>query len=128
MSFPAYETLSRDIDLGFARWKVYMRLVHGGVLNHATPAEVKAESLAEGIVWRNRRGRSVRLSPRKVRDALDWLVDRGYLVEHGRDPRGVRLLTLCWAMADVASKPPASEESRTRQGEIPFRFPPTVQK
>jgi hypothetical protein len=29
---------------------------------------------------------------------LDWLVSRGYLVEHERDDRGVRRFTLAWSL------------------------------
>lgn len=88
MSFPAYECFGKDIQLGFARWKVYMHLVHGPVLNFVTPVEVKVAALEA----------SLRMSPRKVIDALDWLADRGYIVEHGRHERRVRSLTLAWTL------------------------------
>ncbi len=45
MSFPAYESFGKDIQLGFARWRVYMHLVHGPVLNFVTPTDVKVAGL-----------------------------------------------------------------------------------
>lgn len=43
------------------------------------------------------------MSPRKVRDALDWLTARGFLVEHGRDSRGVRRLSIAYAVERPAA-------------------------
>lgn len=88
VSFPAYEVFGKDIQLGFARWRVYMHLVHGPVLNFVTPTEVKVAGLAV----------TLKMSPRKVIDALDWLAQRGYIVEQGRHERRVRSLTLAWTL------------------------------
>lgn len=92
MSCPAYEQLGKDIRLGYASWRCYMRLAIGSeheppILNFVTPVEVKVWYLAQTIP----------LSPRKVRSSLDWLVRMGYLVEHGRDARGVRSLSLAFS-------------------------------
>lgn len=88
MSFPAYQAIGKDIGLGFASWKVYMHFVNDGVLNHTRPVDVKLTALASTIP----------LSRRKVREAVDWLTERGYVVEHGRDAHGVRSLSLAWAL------------------------------
>lgn len=39
---------------------------------------------------------------RQVIQALAWLVTHGYVVEHGRDPKGVRSLTLAYALERAA--------------------------
>lgn len=93
MSFPAYQHLGKHIGRGFARWRVYMHLVHGSdteppVLNFVRPVEVKVTALADCL----------HMSPRKAQDALDWLAERGYIVEHGRGDRRVRSLTLAWEL------------------------------
>jgi hypothetical protein len=36
---------------------------------------------------------------RHVIKGLDWLIDHGYLIQHGRDPKGVRSLRLAYAIA-----------------------------
>lgn len=96
MSFPAYQAFhgeinsqtGKDIRRGFVRWRVYMHLVHCPVLNFVTPVEVKVTGLSS----------TLKMGPRKVIDALDWLASTGYLVEHGRHERRVRSLTLAWEL------------------------------
>jgi hypothetical protein len=91
--FPAYASIGRDVQLGYARWRVYMHLVHAPVLNHVCPVDVKVDGVAHSLT----------MSRRKVRDSLNWLVARGYLTQHARDAHGVRSLTLTWEMtADTA--------------------------
>lgn len=87
--FPAYEAFGRDIGIGFARWRVYMHLVNGGIVNHVRPVEVKVSGLSS----------TLKMSRRKVTEALDWLIWRGYVIEHGRHERRVRVITLAWALA-----------------------------
>lgn len=89
LSFPAYEQIGRDVQLGYARWRVYMHLVNDGVLSLHRPTEVKVSGVCA----------SLKMSRRKVTDALDWLTERGYLMEHTRQSRRVRVLTLEWAVA-----------------------------
>lgn len=91
--FPAYEAIGKDIQLGHARWRLYMYLVHGNeqtapILNHVRPVEVKATGLSQAL----------HMSPRKVLDGLDWLTARGYIVECGRGDRRVRSLVLAWEL------------------------------
>jgi len=81
--YPAYEQLALEIGRGFARWRVYMHLKPPR-LHFTQPREVKVWAVASEL----------QMSPRKVRDALDWLTERGFLAEHGRDSRGVRRLTV----------------------------------
>jgi hypothetical protein len=88
VSFPAYEHLGKNIGRGFARWRVYMHLVHQPVLNFVTPVEVKVTALAV----------TLEMSPRKTIEALDWLVGQGYIVQHARHGRRVRSLTLAWEL------------------------------
>lgn len=87
MSYPAYDQLALDIGRGFATWRVYMYL-RPPRLDFCTPVEVKVWSVALEL----------RMSERKVRSALAWLIERGYLREHGRGSRRVRSLTLAWAI------------------------------
>jgi hypothetical protein len=94
MSFPAYEAIGKDIGLGFARWRVYMHLVHAPILNHRRPVEVKVSFLATAL----------KMSPRKVIDALEWLTAEGYLIEEAhRGERRVRALTLAWEITKHAA-------------------------
>ncbi len=93
MSFPAYEAIGKDIGLGFARWRVYMHLVHAPILNHRKPTDVKVSYLSTAL----------RMSPRKVIDALEWLVQSGYVIEDARGEHKVRSLTLAWEVAQRAA-------------------------
>ncbi len=93
MPFPAYQAIGRDIGLGYASWRVYMHLVNDGVLNHTTPVTVKLSGLAIAIP----------MSRRKVREAVDWLTERGYVIEHSRDEHGMRSLSLAWALTAKAA-------------------------
>lgn len=87
MSYPAYDQLPLEIGRGFATWRVYMAL-RPPRLDFTQPTEVKVWAIAEELS----------MSPRKVRAGLDWLVDRGYLIAHGRGTRRVRSLRLAYAV------------------------------
>lgn len=101
MSFPAYESFGRDIEIGYARWRVYTYLVHRLPLSHAEPRVVKVWFVAEQIP----------LARRHVIKALDWLTRRGYVVEHGRASRGERMLSLAWAVGDRGDEGPKGYSS-----------------
>lgn len=88
MTFPALDCLAQDRSIRHAAWKVYMHLQRD-VLSLKDPREVKVAALAE----------TLHISRPSVIDALNQLVDRGYLVEHSRVSRGVRVLTLAWSLA-----------------------------
>jgi hypothetical protein len=94
VSFPAYDAIGKDLGLGFSSWRVFMFLVNEPVLNHVTPVEVKVWFVAEQL----------HMGRRHVSHALDWLVQRGYLVQHAKDGRGVRTLSLAWAIPDAVRK------------------------
>lgn len=88
MSYPAYASIAAHPDLTLARWRVWMFLQpprHSHT--HTHDEKVATVQLA------------LKMSPNSVVDALDWLTALGALVEHGRDKRGVRSLTLGWALA-----------------------------
>ena len=93
MSFPALDHLNADISAltgkqirrGYARWRVYMFLKPPR-LSFAEAREEKVETIRFAL----------RMSPNAVVDALDWLTEKGYLVEHGRTGRGIRRLSLAW--------------------------------
>ena len=87
--YPAYSAFAKDVDIGFARWRVYMAL-QPPVLDFMRPVDIKIGALA----------RSIPLHRDKVRDALNWLTKAGYIVEHGRNSRGVRQLTIAYAVTD----------------------------
>jgi DNA-binding IclR family transcriptional regulator len=91
VSYPAYQQIGKEIGLGFARWKVYMAL-QPPTLNFRKPTEIKLVWLAD----------HAHLSRQKAREALDWLVEKRYVIEEGRDNRGVRSLTLAWDLANAA--------------------------
>lgn len=87
MSYPAYEQLALEIGRGFARWRVYM-LHRPPRLDFMQPRDVKVWAVAAEL----------QMSPRKVRDALDWLTQKGFFEEHGRSTHGVRSLTVAYAV------------------------------
>jgi hypothetical protein len=86
MSFPAFEDLAADIELGFASWRLYMWLQRNW-LNHLTPKDTKIAALCQTLA----------MGQHSVVDGLDWLVARGYLTEHEPGYRGVRRFTLAWS-------------------------------
>lgn len=98
MSFPAYDELSADIELGFVAWKVYMWLQRNW-LNHTSPRETKYLLLQQAL----------HLRPASVLVGLNWLVERGYLIEHERSDRGTRRFTLAWSVQRPAIAPPTSK-------------------
>jgi hypothetical protein len=59
------------------------------LLDFAVPRDIKAVWLA----------RELGMGRRHVIKGLDWLIDHGYLIQHGRDPKGVRSLRLAYAIA-----------------------------
>lgn len=85
MSFPAYDQFGQDIRVGFATWRVYMRL-RPPRLDFAVAREVKVWALASELS----------MSPRKVRASLNWLVENGYLISHGLRDGKVRCLRLAY--------------------------------
>jgi hypothetical protein len=98
VSSPAYEDLAADIELGFVAWKVYMWLQRKW-LNHTTPKETKIIVVQEAL----------HLRPASVITALNWLVARGYVVEHERSKEGgTRRFTLAWNRADKPEQPHAA--------------------
>lgn len=97
ISYPAYDQLPLDIGRGFAIWRVYMHL-RPPRLDFREPSEVKVWSVAMDL----------KMSERKVRSAITWLVARGYLKEHSRGSRRVRSLTIAWAVDRTRPSLPAA--------------------
>jgi hypothetical protein len=95
LSYPAYDQLASDIGRGFATWRVYMHL-RPPRLDFQEPRDVKVWSVATEL----------HMSERKVRSAIAWLVEHGYIKPHGRGSRRVRSLTLMWAV-----DPPAEQRT-----------------
>lgn len=91
MSYPAYEAFGKEIGRGYAVWRVYMALQPPRLTFH-TPRAVKVAAMVSEL----------RMSPRDVIRGLSVLTQRGYLVEHSRDRRGVRSLTLAYALENAA--------------------------
>jgi hypothetical protein len=84
--FPALEAFAEDTRVRHLTFRVYMHLQRR-VLDHREPREVKSYVLGE----------TLRMGPASVIAALNWLVRAGYLIEHPRAARGVRVFTLAWA-------------------------------
>lgn len=98
VSYPAFDELSADIELGFVSWKVYMWLQRKW-LNHTTARETKILVVQEAL----------HLRPASVITALNWLVAKGYLVEHERSKEGgTRRFTLAWNRAEKPQRPNAA--------------------
>lgn len=95
MSFPAMEQLEdaissetgKHIRRGFTRWRVY-RFLKPPRLSFVESREEKVATIQHAL----------RMSPNAVVDALDWLTERGYLIEQGRSERGVRRLVLAYEL------------------------------
>jgi hypothetical protein len=73
-----------DDDVSRVAQKVYGRLLRTHPRILVEPADVKAWALA----------RQLRTHRDRVADALEQLVRRGYLVEHGRGTNNVRRITI----------------------------------
>ena len=93
MSFPALDAFEEDpIGEHKPTWKVYMHLQRS-LLNHTKPKPVKVRGLTQ----------TLHLGPASVIVALNRLVEKGYLIEHDHDRRGVRNLTLAWSIGKAAA-------------------------
>lgn len=91
MSYPAYEAFGKEIGPGYATWRVYMAL-QPPKLDFAVPKDIKTAALAQEL----------RMGRQHVRNAITRLIALGYLIEHGRDTRGVRSLRLAYALSQAA--------------------------
>lgn len=87
--YPAFASFGDDPGRTHARWAVYMA-VQPPVLSHSLPRPLKLEVICSRAHVRWATASEVRA----------WLIKRGYLVEHGRDGRGMPLVTLAWAIGD----------------------------
>lgn len=68
-----------------ASQRVYLRLI--AVLDFTTPRDVKSWVLAEELL----------VKKSTVIGALTLLIERGFLIDHGRSMNNVRRLTLAWS-------------------------------
>lgn len=89
MSYPANMDFERDPSVTLARWKVYVRYCRRNLAFHE-PRGVKVRALSE--LLRDERGRPMHF--RAVIAALNWLVEQGYVRDHGRDETNTRQLSL----------------------------------
>ncbi len=89
MSYPALDAFADDPNVRHLTFRVYMHLQRR-VLDHAAPREVKSYVLSA----------TLRIRPASVIAALNWLVRSGYLIEHARGARGVRVFSLAWSKRD----------------------------
>jgi len=90
LSYPAFAAFFTDPGITSARIQVFMALQpdRALALDFVRPVDVKTEAVA----------RAARVSKGAAVDALAWLVRHGYLVQHGRDGRGIRSVTLAYAV------------------------------
>lgn len=86
MSFPAFEDFAADRAVTQTVFRLYMHLQREA-LDHVEPRQQLIWHLSE----------TIRMRPASVISGLNWLVDHGYLVEHGRGERGIRHFTLAWS-------------------------------
>lgn len=92
MTYPAFTSFGKDIARGHAVWRVYMALQPPCLHFHKAKA-IKATVIADEL----------RMGRRHVIKALNELVATGYLVEHGRLARGVRSLSIAFALESEAA-------------------------
>lgn len=86
MSFPAFTTFFADPDRTPARICVWMA-IQPPLLDFAIPRPLKVDAVAT----------TARISTRTAVDTINWMIDRGYLVVHRQDGRGVRDVTIAYA-------------------------------
>ena len=86
---PAYETLRRDPELTLIQLRTYELLLRQLDFGHHPPRRVKVWLVADQLDH----------DKGKVGEAIQALIDRGYLCDHGRAERNIRLLALVWSVA-----------------------------
>jgi hypothetical protein len=93
VSYPALVSFAADGGRTHARWAVYMA-VQPPVLSHALPRALKLEEICHlaKVRWAT------------ASETRAWLIAHGYLIEHGRDARGMPLVTLAWALEQTSPK------------------------
>jgi hypothetical protein len=96
MSWPAYRAIAFDPELSFARWRVYMHLVHVVVIRPDKPTAVDPGVVAACLGVR----------PHRVEAALEWLAARRYV---RKDEGGAGFL-LGWTLEEPAEFVPSPEE------------------
>jgi hypothetical protein len=95
--FPALTDFPLDPVIGVhpAAQRIYLRLI--ALLDFSAPRDVKAWVLAEELCMKKT----------TVIHAFTTLVDRGFLIDHGRSMNNVRRFTLAWSrpVTDSGSAP-----------------------
>jgi hypothetical protein len=86
---PAYATLRKDPALTMLELSVYERLLDQLDFANHPARRVKVGLLA----WQLQRDKG------RVGEAVQALIDRGYLHDHGRAERNIRMLALVWSIA-----------------------------
>jgi hypothetical protein len=93
VDFPAYAQLADEPALSAATWRVYMHCLTCLNLVEPCPIKVWAVAMELGV------------SESTARQALEWLIERRYLVGHGRGVRRVRTLRLAYTKAETTTAP-----------------------
>jgi hypothetical protein len=96
---PAFAAFDHDPAVGRLAHRLYRHL-QSELLDFREPRPVKVRGLA-GTLHAGTSG---------VMRSLNWLVARGYLVEHDRGSRGIRSFTMAW----IAK--PSGDCSRNKDG------------
>lgn len=86
VTFPAYDAFAADAGVERVTFRVYMHLFKT-VLDVREARPVKMARLSHDLSLR----------PASVIHAVNWLVERGYLIEHERETRRIRVFTLAWS-------------------------------
>lgn len=88
--YPAVSSFASDPGRTHARWAVYMN-IQPPFLSMTVPKPLPVDSAAL----------AAKVSTGAAAEAINWLIRRGYLVVHSVDGRGVRSVTLAWAIGDA---------------------------
>lgn len=91
--YPALHSFNDDPGRTAARWAVYMA-VQPPLLDFALPRPLKLEVICT----------EARVRWATASEVRAWLIKHGYLIEHGRDARGMPLVTLAWALGEDRPK------------------------
>lgn len=87
--YPALHSFNTDPGRTHQRWAVYIA-IQPPVLSHSIPRALKLEEIC----------RAARVRWATASEVRAWLIQHGYLIEHGRDARGMPLVTLAWAVGE----------------------------
>lgn len=90
--FPAELAMKRDRAIPPSARRVYDYLLTALDFTQIRPAKEDVHAPLAGV------------DPKTFRAGVTLLIDRGYLIDHGREMHNVRRLTLAWSLASPTAR------------------------